>query len=429
MLDETDLEKRLQTLRERYSFILVEQLRLDEKLNRFLQGYLLSDLRRTSERLQGLNENALAWLELQLEEKTQGITDTAETLEDEAMAELVLDVAHHRLWKSENNGWRYVVPRFVEGWQYNRSWSRGLLEVAEYFRAAMGKENRKRLGQFGMVLAGGTDEEALNNVLDDLKTLERRNWFDENKAELSSILLLKQGQFLQRQGRNQEALAVCNSVEGKLPGEAVRLKKDLANTFEKIGWMFSVRNSQAVPSQEGAKALAKAVKLNPDNGSHLIALGVTQHGLKQNEKAVENVLSGIELEGEKNYSLNILGSVYSDLKRHDEAIEAYQKAIELNPEYAMAYYNLGNAYSDLKRHDEAIEAYQKAIELNPEDATAYYNLGIAYRGLKRHDEAIEAYQKAIELNPEDATAYNNLGIAYRGLKRHDEAIEAYQKAI
>ncbi|MEM7796207.1 MAG: hypothetical protein AAF579_17360, partial [Cyanobacteria bacterium P01_C01_bin.118] len=154
MLDETDLEQRLQTLRERYSFILVEQLRLDEKLNRFLQRYLLSDLRRTSERLQRLNENALAWLELQLEEKTKGITDTAEKLEDEAIAELVLDLAHHSLWKGEDYGWRYLVPRFVEGWQYDRSWTRSLLEVAEYFKSATGKENKKRLGQFGAVLAG-----------------------------------------------------------------------------------------------------------------------------------------------------------------------------------------------------------------------------------------------------------------------------------
>lgn len=297
MLDETDLERRLQTLRERYSFILVEQLRLDEKLNRFLQGYLLSDLRRTSGRLQRLNDNALAWLELQLEEKTQGLTDTADKLEDEGIAELVLDLAHHSLWKGEDTGWRYWVPRFVEGWQYKRTWTRSLLEVAEYFKAIFVKEAKKRLGQFGAVLAGVPDEEAVSRVLDDLKTLEKRGWCDG--AELSSILLLKQGQLLQRQGRNQEALAVCTQIARALPGEAVTLKKDLANTFEKIGWAFSVVKGTAVPSQEGNDALAKAIELNPDSGAHLIALGVTQHGLKQNEQAVENVLAGLKLEGEK----------------------------------------------------------------------------------------------------------------------------------
>ena len=427
MLDEVDLEQRLQTLRERYSFILVEQLRLDEKLNRFLQGYLLSDIRRSSERLQQLNETALAWLELQLEEKTKGITDTAEKLEDEAIAELVLDVAHHSLWKSEDFGWRYLVPRFVEGWQYDRSWTRGLLEVAEGFKTDLGKENRKRLGQFGSVLARVPDEEAVGQVLDELKTLEKRGVL--RGAELNSILLLKQGRLLQRQGKGQEALAVCSQVEGLLPEEAVRLKKNLANTFEKIGWAFSVRNSKAVASQEGANALSKAVKLNPNNGSHLIALGVTQHGLKQNEKAVENILAGIDLEGEKNYSLNILGSVYNDLKRYDEAIASYEKAIELNPDDATAHNNLGNTYKALKRYDEAIASYEKAIELNPDDATAHNNLGNTYKALKRYDEAIASYEKAIELNPDDATAHNNLGNTYKALKRYDEAIASYEKAI
>ncbi|MEM9008926.1 MAG: tetratricopeptide repeat protein, partial [Cyanobacteria bacterium P01_F01_bin.86] len=345
MLDEVDLEQRLQTLRERYSFILVEQLRLDEKLNRFLQGYLLTDIRRTSERLQALNENALAWLELQIEEKTKGITDTAEKLEDEAIAELVLDLTHHSLWKGEDYGWRYLVPRFVEGWQYDRSWTRSLLEVAEYFKSATGKENKKRLGQFGAVLAGVTDEEAVGQVLNELKTLENRGWCEG--AELSSILLLKQGQLLQRQGKNQEALTVCNQVEGKLPEQAMTLKKDLANTFEKIGWAFSVIKGAAVPSQAGNNVLLKAVELNPDNGSHLIALGVAQRGLKQNETAVENLLAGIELEGEKAYSLNSLGNTYKALTRYDEAIASYEKAIELNPDYADAHYNLGITYKAL----------------------------------------------------------------------------------
>ncbi|MEM7063845.1 MAG: hypothetical protein AAF572_11855 [Cyanobacteria bacterium P01_B01_bin.77] len=194
MLDEADLERRLVNLRERYSFILVEQLRLDEKLNRFLQGYLLSELRRTSERVQQLNDNALAWLELQLEDKTKGITDTADKLDDETVAELVLDMAHHSLWRDEDYGWQYLIPRFVEGWQYGHTWARSLLEVAEYFKAATGKENKKWLGQFSAVLAGVPNEEELTRLLNDLKILEKRGWHEG--AELSSILLLKQGQLL-----------------------------------------------------------------------------------------------------------------------------------------------------------------------------------------------------------------------------------------
>ncbi|MFG6102382.1 tetratricopeptide repeat protein [Leptothoe sp. EHU-05/26/07-4] len=427
MLDETDLERRLQTLRERYSFILVEQLRLDEKLNRFLQGYLLSDLRCTSERLQRLNENALTWLELALEEKTQGITDTADKLDDEAIAELVLDLAHHSLWKGEDYGWRYLVPRFVEGWQYNRPWTRSLLEVAEYFKAVTGKENKKRLGQYGAVLAGVPDEEALTRVLDDLKTLKKRGWWD--RAELSSILLLKQGQLLHKQGKHKEALSVSNQAARTLPITVVQLKKDLAKILENIGYAFCLVKRRIVPSQEGKDALLKAVQLAPYNGGYLIALGFAQHGLNQNEQAVENVLKGIDLEGEKNYSLNILGNIYLNLKHYDEAISAYEKIININPSYASAHTNLGNVYSDLERYDEAISAYEKAIELDPDGTHSRNNLGFVYLLLREYTKAMAVYKKAIELDHNDAYLYSGLGLAHALKNQMGEAHAAWKMAL
>jgi tetratricopeptide (TPR) repeat protein len=334
MLDEPDLELRLQTLRQRYSFILVEQWRLDEKLNRFLRAYLLNGLRRTSDMVQNLNKTAIAWLSLQLESKTNGITDTADRLKEEAIAELGLDLAHHYGWQGEDDGWRYLVPRFIEGWQYSRTWARGLVEVAESFRPMMGQDNQKRLNQLAAALADLPETESLQRVLDDLQTLERRGWLDDTKAELTSILRLKQGQIFYRQGRNSEALSLYSQLEGLLPAHGVQLKKDLADALSQIGWDLSVVNSRPVPSPAAKEALTKATKLDPSNGYYLIALGVAQVGLKQYLPALENLLTGIRLEGEQAYSLNSLGNVYSDLKRYDEAIAAYQQAIHLDPTYA-----------------------------------------------------------------------------------------------
>ncbi|MEO1402067.1 MAG: hypothetical protein AAFV72_12585 [Cyanobacteria bacterium J06635_1] len=122
MLEVTDgLERRLQTLRERYSFILVDELRLDEKLANFLRDYLLNPMRRTERDVQTLNKRAIAWLEPQLKTWGQGIEDTAEKLTEERIAEGRLDLAHHYFWQSEDAGWQYLVPRFIEGWQYDRA--------------------------------------------------------------------------------------------------------------------------------------------------------------------------------------------------------------------------------------------------------------------------------------------------------------------
>ena len=429
MLDETDLERRLQTLRERYSFILVEQLRLDEKLNRFLQEYMLNPLRRTSQRVQNLNENAMTWLSLQLEHKTNGITDTAEKIREDAIAELILDLAHHAFWQGEDDGWRYLAPRFVEGWQYSRTWTKSLLEVAESFRQVFGKDNQKRLDQFAAVLTDLPDMERVQIVLDDLHTLEKRGWLEKSKAELKTILLLKQGQLLYRQERNGEALKICSQAEGLIPSTIHQLRQDLAKIFEQIGWRFSLVNRAAVPSLEGKEALSKAIKLNPDNGKHLIALGVAQHGLKQHTQAAENLLAGIRLEGEKSYSLNWLGNMYLALKRYDEAIATYQTAITLDQSNAYPHNGLGNVYRNLKRYDEAISVFQTAITLDQSFATPHNGLGNVYRALKRYDEAIATFQTAITLDQSYATPHSNLGNVYSDLKRYDEAIAAFQTAI
>ena len=428
MLDEPDLELRLQTLRQRYSFILVEQWRLDEKLNRFLRAYLLNGIRRTSDMVQNLNKTAIAWLSLQLEHKTTGMTDTADRLQAEATAELGLDLAHHYGWQGEDDGWRYLVPRFIEGWQYSRTWARSLVEVAESFRPMMGQDNQKRLSQLAAALADLPETESLQRVLDDLQALERRGWLDEAKAELTSILRLKQGQLFYRQGRNSEALSLYSQVEGLMPAHGVQLKKDLADALSQIGWDLSVVNSRPVPSQAAKEALTKATKLDPSKGSYLIALGVAQVGLKQYLPALENLLTGIRLEGEQAYSLNSLGNTYSALKRYDEAIAAYQQASQLDPTYATPHNGLGNAYSALKHYDEAIAAYQQASQLDPTDATPHNGLGNAYRDLKRYDEAIAAYQQASQLDPTDVYLHHSLGKTYRDLKRYDEAIAAYQQA-
>lgn len=195
MLDDTNLEARLQGLKERYGFIWVEQLRLDEKLTQFLRAYLQADLRRTSPRVQTLNDRAIAWLELQIEEKGRGITDTAEKLAEDALAETLLDLAHHQFWRSEDAGMRYLVPRFVEGWQYNQDWTRSLLEIAEAFRPCLGADSQKRVSRFENAVDFDADADTVDAVLRDLEKLKQRGWLvNGNQAEQDTLLWIKEGQ-------------------------------------------------------------------------------------------------------------------------------------------------------------------------------------------------------------------------------------------
>ena len=348
MLDEPDLEGRLQGLKQRYAFIWVEQVRLDEKLTQFLRAYLLAEVRRTSASVQTLNDRAIAWLQLQCEAKAQGITDTAEQLQETVLAELWLDLAHHQFWRSEEAGMRYLVPQFVLGWQYDRAWTRSLLESAESFQGCLEKDHRQRLSQFEAVLDTFfyPDPDAWQAALKDLSRMQQRDRLaGNNQAELQTILAMRRGELAYRLEQYPSALRMYLVAEQTLPNASIHLSKDLASNFYNVSneFIWPDKEKGSVFSIEGEQAAEKAVELDPNQGGHQYNLGV----------------------------------VKDDGGHYEEAIAAYQQAIEIEPR-ATRYNGLGNVYKDQGRYDEAIAAYQQALTLDPKDAYPHNGLGIVY---------------------------------------------------
>ena len=113
-----------------------------------------------------LNNNAIAWLESQIAEKQKDLNSTVSWFKDERLAGWMLDLAHHYGWRGEDALWDYLEPRFDESWQYDRSWARSLLQVAEMFRSLLGAVSRKRLEQMAAVLKS-TSKEELQTVLEE----------------------------------------------------------------------------------------------------------------------------------------------------------------------------------------------------------------------------------------------------------------------
>ncbi|NEQ95544.1 MAG: tetratricopeptide repeat protein [Cyanothece sp. SIO2G6] len=429
MLDVTNLETRLQTLRQRYSFILVEQLRLDEKLNRFLRDYLLSPVRRTGSTLQRLNENAIAWLSLQLEEKTEGIVDTAEHFRESDIAELLLDIVHHQFWLGEDQGWRYLVPRFIEGWQYDRTWAKSLLEVVATFVSMLSNDNRQWLQQYTVVLAAVTNIGETVRVLEHLEKLQQRSWLEgKHQKEYQTILALQRGQLLFQQSRYQEALVTCEKAKTLLPDDCFQLRKNLANSCYQLSTEFIWPNHRyAIYSTEGQRSIQLAVELDPTQPIYHYYLGVAFAEAQEFEKAITAYEKAIELDLSDTPLYNGLGNVYRALKRYDEAIAAYEKAIKLDVFVAEPHNGLGNVYYELKHYAEAIAAYKKAIKRDKLDAYPHNNLGNVYCDLKRYDEAIRSYKEAIELDATHAEPHNGLGTVYRNLQRYEAALACHAK--
>jgi tetratricopeptide (TPR) repeat protein len=182
-------------------------------------------------------------------------------------------------------------------------------------------------------------------------------------------------------------------------------------------------------SLEGEDSFFRATKLNDKDGKSFIGLGVAQHGLANNEKAVENIKAGILFEGEQAYSLNWLGNVYSDQRKYELAIASYQQAINLDPKDANPHNGLGGVYQAQGEYKLAIASYQQAINLDPKDVNPHNGFGNVYNAQGEYELAIASYQQAINLDPKYATPHYNLGIVYQAQGEYELAIASYQQAI
>ena len=455
MWETKDLETPLQRLRQRYSFVKVDELGLDEKLAYFLRQYLQAEVRRAGPTVQTLNDRAVCYLERQLRSQSRAIADTADQIADPDLVTLQIDLVYHYFWTDERAGWETLLPRFVEGWQYDLAFARNLLEVAETFTTLLSTPGRKRLACLTKV---AVEKPALEDIERALQELERWKQRQElPQAEHAAILLLQRARWLHWQERYEEALQVCLRVEGKVPETAARLQRDLSSAFVnlgfKLGWkkvpeatvrlqrdpsnafvdlgfVLSRTGENSFRSPEGKLAFEKAVRWNPENAYGHYGLGCLQDRFGEHNSAIQSLQRAISLRGNKYPpAWNALGLVYHTQRKYEEAIVAYKNAIEFNANVAGYHNNLGNIYQFQGKYEEAIAAYKNAIELDANYASPHNGLGVVYKAQGKYEEAIAAYKNAIELDANDVAPHNGLGLVYHAQRKYEEAIAAYKNAI
>jgi tetratricopeptide (TPR) repeat protein len=436
MLNVEDLEAALQSLRQRYGFVEIERGRLHDKLEAFLWEYLLAPIRRRDSKVQDLHQNAIAYLDLRLEKLTQGITDTAEQLQEDKIAETIADKVNHKFWLSEEEGWQYLIPRFVEAWQYDRAQARNFLEIAERFRSSFDKDSEQRLKILVRGMDPFADPQNMEALLMELERLTRRGWFaGKGEAERQTILQLKRGELLYRQEQYQQALSIYLEAERQVPYNAEQLRRNLAEAFCNLSERFlRSKDGKNIESylKEGEQSIERAVALNPQisrRQHYQNYLGVILDHSGRHEEAIKTFQQAISLDPNFATAYNNLGIAHRHQGNYEQSIAAYQKAITIDPKYVRAHHNLGMAYRHQGDYEQAIAAYKKVISIDPNHPSIYNGLGIAYRYQGNYDQAIAAYQKAISLNPGLSTTYNSLGSVYLYKGKYEEAISAFKHAI
>ena len=435
MLEVTDLEKKLKSLQELYSFMWAEGLRLNGKLVQFLREYLLAPVRRDDPISRQLNERAIASLELRLEQLTRNIPDITEQLQEESIAQTIADLVHHQFWQEEEQGWRYLVPRFVRGWQHNRTWALSVLEIVTAFSHTFSQEGQRRLKLFFTGIDFFTDPEETRQLLEELEKLVKHKYLDgEGEKELKAMLQLQPENFPDSQEEfapveveppqlNQEEFAPVEVEPPQLSQEEfASVKAEPPKVAEKVSFQQNNLESTIASSQQ-------TVQPKPKDASYYNELGSISYKQGELEKAIASYQRAIELEPQYASPHNGLGNIYSEQGELDKAIASYQRAIELEPKGADTHYNLGNAYRDRGELDKAIASYQRAIDLDPQYASPYNALGNVYFNRRELDKAIASYQRAIELDSQYLYPHYNLGLVYEKQGKLAAASTSYQRAI
>ena len=104
---------------------------------------------------------------------------------------------------------------------------------------------------------------------------------------------------------------------------------------------------------------------------------------------------------------------YADKGEHEKALQEYLRAVRLEGSCAAVYHNLGTGYAALERHTEALAAFQKALEFKRSWSWAtVLQIGRSYAALGCLDDALNAYNAVLKVRPNESAAYRSRARLY-----------------
>ncbi|HQW35087.1 MAG TPA: tetratricopeptide repeat protein [Thermoflexales bacterium] len=431
LLNTPNSAETLRSLQRRHGFLNVDTGELADKLRTFLQESLLSSpIRRATPALQEANARVLKKLSADVDARTAEIGAFEEATQDKDWAEMQVDMIHHSFWKSEEEGWRRLLPLYLLGCAYDTDLAENALQIAKRFMPILGKDGTRRLRDWPGLTDWFGDDAKKAATLEEMQKLARHGWLQGDwQAECENILTLQNIELFIDQKNYEQGFALCKELRRDIAKNQEGLKKRLARQAERIGDQLGWTHSEAVPSTMALQAYEFVVDLDPKNQSAWYGFGVQNKQVGFYDKAIKAYEKAIALDPKLAYPHNGLGNVYSDQGDYPAAINAYEKAIALDPKFADPHYRLGSVYSDQGDYPAAINAYEKAIALDPKDAYPHHGLGIVYRLQGDYPAAINAYEKAIDLDPKYATPHNGLGLTYLGQGKPERAIDEFNEYL
>jgi CDP-glycerol glycerophosphotransferase len=177
------------------------------------------------------------------------------------------------------------------------------------------------------------------------------------------------------------------------------------------------------------ESLRKAIQINAKSSKYFDVLASALNILNDTKEEEKALASAIKLNPENALLHARAGRLSVSMKRYQQAIQAFKKAVELNPVEPLYLHELAGAYRQANNRDAEIATLLKAIAINSLNSRSHYELGEAYMAKKDWPRAESAFYIAIEHDNTDAAVYNRLAEALRPQKRWWQELDALKEAV
>jgi len=212
--------------------------------------------------------------------------------------------------------------------------------------------------------------------------------------ELTTRMLVSQGEGLLWIGRGQDAVATLDAAIAKQP----------------LDWDAYLARARALMLRgragEALDAFNAVLAQLPDNPEALVGRAQTQAGMGRFPAAFSDVDQVVRSNQHDWYARFVRGSLHEAQGTPDKALKDYDAALKQEPQAVPALVARGYLHGRQGRHMRAVEDFTRALALNPNILGAIVGRGWSYVALKRYSEASAEFERALALDPNNVFALN-----------------------
>jgi tetratricopeptide (TPR) repeat protein len=186
--------------------------------------------------------------------------------------------------------------------------------------------------------------------------------------------------------------------------------------------------------QSAMRRAKRLIAGNPRNAEAHYYLGLAYHGEKQNEAALAELKTVLNL-GISERDIpevpfrELLARLLANQGEGEEALKEYLLLIKLIPTHADYYFQAGKLFNERNRLKLAADYLRKAVELKPRDGNIHAELGLMLYKEKKVQEAKAALSAALKQQCENpGRIHYYLGKIQKEAKDYAAAAASFEKA-